>query len=49
MKTERHIIFRTISDKEWKAFRLACLKNGEPMTQVLIRAIREYLKGGKEK
>lgn len=36
-----------VSDKEWRAFRLACIKNGTSMVQVFLKAMRDYLKGGK--
>ncbi len=37
-----------VSNAEWRSFRIACVKNGETMTKVLMRAIREYIAKGKE-
>ena len=37
-----------VEDEEWKTFSGACRKNGETMTKVFYRAMREYVKYGKE-
>jgi hypothetical protein len=43
MEKRIHVVFSAITPDEWKAFRLACVQNGETMTKVLMRAIRDYI------
>ena len=35
MKKRIPVIFTTISDQEWKEFKIACVSHGLPMTKVL--------------
>ena len=44
MKKRIPVIFTTISDDKWKAFKLACVQAGKPMTEVLWKGAQLYLK-----
>ncbi len=48
MQKRFFIGFTAITPEEWHEFHLACLKNKETMTKVLMRAIRDYIAKGKE-
>lgn len=49
MEAKIHVMFTKIGKEEWREFSSLCRKNGTTMTKVLMRAIKEYMKGGKEK
>jgi len=44
------VVFTTLKDAQWKAFKLACVQAGKPMTEVLWRGAQMYLteKEGRE-
>lgn len=43
-----HVVFQTITKDEWREFSGEVRRMGETITRVLIRAIREYMKEGRE-
>uniref|UniRef100_A0A6M3XHB4 Uncharacterized protein n=1 Tax=viral metagenome TaxID=1070528 RepID=A0A6M3XHB4_9ZZZZ len=38
------VVFTTLTDKQWKAFKLACVRLGRPMTEVLWEGAQELLR-----
>jgi len=38
------VVFTTHTKDEWKAFKLACVQAGKPMTEVLWRGAQMFLK-----
>lgn len=48
MEPKINVVFSKIPKQEWRDFSAECRRRGDTIVGVLYKAIKEYMKGGKD-